>query len=84
MEFKKTNPNYPNEVIRRDMQQPLTPSGKINENFNKIYGKDKNPWKGMNQSRGFHGVPETAPWLVGEPNSPERLKAIELWEKKSK
>lgn len=87
--IKKTNPNYPNEQIRKDMQQPLRPDGTINRDFDKIYGKDKNPWTKAGVPRdavhkASHSIPSPAPWLVGEPNSPERLNAIKQWEESQK
>ncbi len=34
-----------------DIQQPISKTGYVNERFNRLYGKDKNPYTGTDRDR---------------------------------
>lgn len=51
MDFKKRFKNYSDRQIEADLQQPLGKDGFVNPIFNKLYGKDKNPYTGTERDR---------------------------------
>ena len=64
---RKSN-KIPTSQELKDIQQPIDKDGYTNDAFNRIYGKDKNPYVGTerdrSQRKSFVGGIKPADWLV--------------------
>ena len=51
MKMRKKSVNRPTMKELADIQQPLHKDGYTNDWFDKLYGEDKNPWRGTERDR---------------------------------